>query len=125
VSLGWAAAVLALALAAGACRGDRGGTRDGQAAAPPAASSTSPSAAGAAADAAPPAAPAPMSPTDSALAAQEDSMHEADLFHRRQASMESEASCMAKARVADPPQRAILEAACKRSHGTQPASAQP
>ncbi|HEX8905909.1 MAG TPA: hypothetical protein VF771_13755 [Longimicrobiaceae bacterium] len=48
-----------------------------------------------------------------------DSTREAQLYHRRQQSMETLESCLAKARAAEGPQRAVLEAACRRSRGTQ------
>lgn len=84
-----------------------------------AAGSGTPPASASDAGSAPAAQPAPapgLAPPDP-LAEVEDSIHEADLFHRRQSSMESYESCMEKAKVLEPPARAAIEAACKRSRG--------
>lgn len=76
--------------------------------------------AGAVADAADPAAappPAPGTPwtaEDSARAVRDDSIYEARLLRTRQAGMDSYEGCMAKTKGADPEQRVILEAACRR-----------
>jgi len=105
--------VTALALLAMACGGD---TR----AAPPAQSSADgdvPEAAAPAGETRAEPQPAPMSPADSLLAEQHDSIHEAELYQQRQQSMETYESCMAKARGLEPPVRATIEAACKRSPG--------
>ncbi|HET7232597.1 MAG TPA: hypothetical protein VFJ16_21485 [Longimicrobium sp.] len=65
--------------------------------------------------AAPQDAPPPRDP----LAEAEDSIAEAQLFHKRQQSMESYASCMEKAKGLEPGPRAVIEAACKRGRGAQ------
>jgi hypothetical protein len=64
-----------------------------------------------------PAPGAPMTAEDSVRAAREDSLYELRLMRTRQASMESYAACMEKAKTADPSHRPVLEAACGRSRG--------
>lgn len=106
-----AALPLLAAILVAAC--DRGAKAPGATAenAPPAASAASE------AQAAPAPAPDPALQPMDPLEAVRDSVQEAELYHRRIESMESYESCMAKARVLDPPARASIEAACKRSHG--------
>jgi hypothetical protein len=104
--------LLAAVLAAGACSGAKDGEGDEEAGVASAVDS--------AAAEAPPAAPAPgvpWTPEDSLRAAQEDSIQEARLMRARQASMESYAGCMEKAKSADPEHRGVLEAACQRGRG--------
>ena len=104
--------LLAAVLAAGGCGGaddqpgDAGGT---------ASSATTPAPAPAAAPAGgEPAAPPPGFAAPDPLEVARDSMQEAELYRSRQQSMESYESCMRKARDLDPPQRAMIETACKR-----------
>jgi hypothetical protein len=106
--------LVAAALAAGACGpgGDAPGG-DGSDAAPAAAAPAAPGAQPAA-EALPPA-PPPGQPDP--LAEARDSIQEADLYHRRQRSMESLESCMAKAKGLEPAVRATIETACKRARG--------
>ena len=109
---------LALLLMAACGGGDPDAAPD---AAPPA--ETAAVAQPAADEAAQPAQPAPAqvvpgSPEDIARITQ-DSIQEAQLYRRRQASMESVESCIAKTRAIEQPQRTILENACKRSRGAQ------
>ncbi|MDB4952039.1 MAG: hypothetical protein JWM27_4688 [Gemmatimonadetes bacterium] len=63
-----------------------------------------------------PAAVQPGSP-EALHAAEADSIREARLYHERIGSMEDYAGCMGKAKAADPPQRVVLETACRRARG--------
>lgn len=108
---------LAAALLLAAACGEGRPAEDGQAdPTPPPAAEVSPEAAPEAA----PAAAAPLSTEDSIRLAREDSTELARDYHQRLGARESYAGCVAKAKDADPQQRAMLEAACKRSRGTAP-----
>jgi hypothetical protein len=117
----WRAAALSLAAAAVLASAGCGGAKDsddGQGAPAAAAPSAAATDSGTPPEAAPAPAPVqPRSPQDSARAAIDDSISEARLFNRRLANMDSYASCMAKTKSADPPQRAVLEAACRHARG--------
>jgi len=107
------------ALALAACGGDRAARTDGAESAGTGAapSAASPQPAG---SSAPRPAEAPTAGPGAAqdpLAEARDSLQEAELYHRRQQSMESLESCLGKARVLDQPARGQVEAACRRSHG--------
>ena len=78
-------------------------------AAPAAAAPTPPPAAGAA--------PAPGSAPAQALTPEQDSAQQAQDFARRQQSMETYESCMAKVRDAEEPVRSTLLAVCARRRG--------
>jgi len=54
---------------------------------------------------------------DSIREAHDDSVALAKDYHQRLGSMESYASCMQKAKAADPQVRPTIEAACKRAPG--------
>ena len=106
--------LLAAVLLAAACGADGQEPGDTGAAATPAPAPASE------AEAAPQPRPASVSPEDSIRMAREDSAELARDYYQRMGARESLASCMAKTRDADPPQRAVLEAACKRSRPTAP-----
>jgi hypothetical protein len=60
--------------------------------------------------------PLPAGASPNAASAEQDSINEARFYTHRLQSMESYESCVRKAAAADPPVRAVLEAACARSH---------
>lgn len=64
---------------------------------------------------APDAAPAAAAPAAAPLTPEQDSAREAQAFRRRQQSMESYDSCIAKANSVDEPVRSTLREACGRS----------
>lgn len=107
--------LLGAVLLAAACGGDGGESDDAGSATP-----APPPAAEAAPEAAPQPGPVSVSPEDSIRSAREDSAQLARDYHQRMGARESLASCLAKAKQADPPQRAVLETACQRSLGTAP-----
>lgn len=103
--------LLATLLAAAACGGaDDGAGEPGTPA--PGAAPAAPANAGGSAD--PAASPPPGLAQPSPLEIARDSVEEAELYRRRQQSMESFASCMQKAKDLEPAQRQVIEAACKR-----------
>jgi hypothetical protein len=112
------AAALALAVGLAACGRkqvpadayDPDGAVAPETAAPPPAAAPAPAAA-----AAPGAAPAaaPLTP-------EQDSAREAQAFRRRQQSMESYESCIAKSSSVEEPVRTTLKQACARSRGARP-----
>ncbi|MFL5382850.1 MAG: hypothetical protein ACJ8GN_10085 [Longimicrobiaceae bacterium] len=104
-----AALVLAAALAAGACGRKQVPAEEYDPDAPKAPPAVPPPAAQAGPPAAPGAAPAPM-PTP-----EQDSAQEAAFYARRQQSMESYESCVAKVRDVEEPARSTLVAACART----------
>jgi hypothetical protein len=103
--------LLATLLAAAAC-GGAGDAAEEPGTAAPGAAPAEPAHAGDGAD--PAAAPPPGLSQPSPLEIARDSMEEAELYRRRQQSMESFASCMQKAKDLEPAQRQMIEAACKR-----------
>ncbi|HEU4561615.1 MAG TPA: hypothetical protein VFS20_27565 [Longimicrobium sp.] len=103
--------LLATILAAGGCGGANDDTGDPDSATPASAPASAPAAAPAGDEAA---APPPGLAAPDPLEVARDSMQEAELYRQRQQSMESYESCMRKARGLDPPQRAMIETACKR-----------
>ena len=111
--------LLAVMVLAGGC-GDGKDAGGGAPAAPPAADASPPDAGAEAAPQPAPAAAAPLSPDDSIRQAREDSTQLARDYYQRLGARESLTSCLAKAKQADPPQRALLEAACKRSQAPSP-----
>jgi hypothetical protein len=109
--------LMAAALLAGGCRGD--GNADDEQAPPAAAPSAAPASDAGTAETQPAAAApaAPVTVEDSIRMAREDSTALATDYHQRLGSMETYASCMQKAKAADPEQRPVLEGACKRARG--------
>jgi len=113
------AALLAAGLVVGACGGAKDTADDATAAS---------DAAGAAAGEDPAAAsiavPVAPSSVEDSIRLHEDSLYELRNLTTRQASMESYASCMVKARHSDPQTRPVLEAVCQRARGA-PVPARP
>ena len=107
------ALLLAAALAVGGC----GGGDDAETAVPVEAGDATVAGGDPAAASSLPPPGTPMTAADSVRAAREDSLYEARLMRARQASMESYAGCMEKAKEADPSHRPVLEAACGRARG--------
>jgi hypothetical protein len=70
------------------------------------------------AEAAPP--PAPGAPPAPPLTPEQDSIQEARAYARRQQSMESYESCMAKADGLEEPARTTIRQACARRRAAQP-----
>ena len=65
-------------------------------------------------------APAAAAPPAAPLTPEQDSIREAQAFRRRQRSMESYESCVAKTKTIEEPVRTRLVEACGRSRGAQP-----